>query len=97
LNGFVLPATPIEKARVHAIQICGKQRSLIATGTRADLDDRGSVVERIGGNEQRFELTLEPIDTLLCPLHFRTRLSSELFVVNKNELARLRELVIELV
>jgi hypothetical protein len=91
----VLPAATIEEAGVHAVEVCGKQRSLISAGAWADFDDRRTIVERIRRNEKRFQLTLELLDGLLCPRDFGTRLSGELCVVNDNELARLRELVIE--
>ena len=91
----MLPPAPVEEARVHAVEVCSKQRSLVAARTGSDFDDRGPIIERIGRNEQWLELALGLLDALLRTCDFRTRLSGELFVVNDNELARLRELVIE--
>ena len=91
----MLPPSPIQEARVHAIEVCSKERRLIAARTGADFDDRRTIVERIRRNEQWLELTLELLDALFRARDLRARLSGELFVVNENELACLRELVIE--
>ena len=41
------PAVPLAEARVHAVEVGGEQRGLVAAGAGADLDDRVAVVERI--------------------------------------------------
>ena len=91
----MLPPSPIQEARVHAIEVCSKERGLIAARTGADFDDRRTIVEWIRRNEQWLELALELLDALFRARDLRARLSGELFVVNENELACLRELVIE--
>jgi hypothetical protein len=66
----MLPTTTIKEARVHAIEVCGKERSLVAAGARADFDDRGAIVERIRRHEQWLELALNLLDALLGSFDF---------------------------
>src|SRR2546422_3432757 len=47
-----LPATTLAEARVHAKQIGGKQRRLVAAGARTDLDDGIAIIEGVAGGEQ---------------------------------------------
>src|SRR5688500_3863955 len=92
-----LPPALLREARVHAKEIAGEDRGLVAAGARADLDDGGPVVERIGRHEHGLELALEVLELLLELLDLGARLRGHLRVVNGNELARLHELVRKLV
>ena len=47
------PAVALAVARVHAVEVGGEERGLVAAGAGADLDDRVAVVERIARQEQR--------------------------------------------
>jgi hypothetical protein len=78
------------------VQVGGEERSLVATGASANLDDRVAVVEWIARNDERLELLLEPGDARLQTRLLGPSLLGELGVVNKNELAHLRELVFTL-
>jgi hypothetical protein len=95
LNGLVLPPAAIEESRVHAVEVRREQRRFVSASTRPYLDNSRAIVERIGWNEQRLELALDFRLRLFHPCDFRTRFGCQLGVVNDNELARLRELVIE--
>ena len=90
----MLPAVPLAVARVHAVQVGGEQRRLVAAGAGADLDDGVAVVERIARHEQRRERAPR---ARRCrargALDLGARFGGHLGVVNGNELARLRELV----
>jgi hypothetical protein len=78
------------------MQVGGEEGRLVAAGARADLDDRGAVVERVGGDEQRLQLPLELGDAGLEPELLGACFLGHLRVVNGNELAHLRELVLVL-
>ena len=80
---------------IHAKQVGGEQSGLVAAGPWTNFDDRGPIVERVRGDEERLELALYLGDRQFGPLDFGARFSGHLSVVNDNELARLRELVIE--
>ena len=86
----------LAEARVHAEEIGGEQRGLVAAGAGAKLDDRVAVVERIARDEQRRERALERRRWSASSRSTSRRgLGGHLGVVNRNELARLRELVLE--
>ena len=53
------PARALDEARVHAVEIGGEERGLVAAGAGADLDDRVAVVERIAREERGLEPRLE--------------------------------------
>ena len=84
---------PLAEARVHAIEVGGEERGLVAAGAGADFDDRVAVVERIARQELAGERCLEVGDDRLEAPDFGPRLGGHLGVVERNELARLRELV----
>ena len=92
-NRLQLESNAREKTLIHAIQVGGEERCFIAAGTRTDLDDRVTVVERVTWDDERLDLFLELCDALLEAALLRTSLFGELRVVNENELAYLRELV----
>jgi hypothetical protein len=89
-----LPALTLNEAGVHAVQIGREQRRLVAAGAGADLDDGVALVERILRDECRLQLGLERLDGRLEASDFGARFGGQLGVVNGNELARLRELVL---
>jgi len=91
----VLPPATIEEAGVHPVEVGSEESSLVTTGAGPDLDDGGAVIQGVGRHEQRLELSLDLGLLLLDALDFCAGLGSHLCVVNDNELARLRELVIE--
>ena len=91
----MLPAAPVEETRVHAVQVRGEQRRLVATGAWSNLYDRRPVVQRIRWDEHRLEVALDVGYCGVDAFDFRARFGGQLGVVNDNELARLRELVIE--
>ena len=72
-----------------------KERSFVAAGAGANLDDRGAVIERIGGHEEGLELLFEARLLGFDAADFGPRFGGQLGVGNDNELARLRELVVE--
>ena len=83
---------PLDVARVHAVQIRGEDRGLVAAGAGADLDDRVAVMERIGRQEQRLERFLRQRNGRLDPRDFGAGFGGHLGVIKRQELARLREL-----
>jgi hypothetical protein len=85
----------IGKSRVHPKEIGGKERGFIAARSRPDFDDAVAIVERIARNEQRRDLLFDARDPLLESAHFGARFLRHFRVINGNELARLRELVIQ--
>src|SRR5688572_17408123 len=91
-----LPAPPLDVPGVHAEQVRGKNRRLIATGARADLEDRIAIVQRVVRDEQRLEALFQRGNRRLETLDFLLRLGGHLGVINGNELPRLRELVLVL-
>src|SRR5207245_1583741 len=54
-----LPSFPLRPSRVHAKEICGEQRSLVAALRALDLNDDVAIVVRILGQEQHLQLLLE--------------------------------------
>ena len=86
----------LDEARVHAIEVGGEQRRLVAAGAGADLDDRVAVVERVVREERGLEPRLEVGDGPLEPLDFARGFGGHLGVVNGNELAGFGELVLGL-
>jgi hypothetical protein len=85
---------PLDVARVHAVQISREQGRLVTAGARANLDDGVALVERVLRNDERLELGLELGGRLLEAFDLVAGLGGQLGVVNRNELARLRELVL---
>ena len=88
------PAATLDVARVHAVEVRGEERGLVAAGARAELDDRRAVVERIARTEERLEGLLQPRHVGLQAHDLALRLVGELGVVNGNEPADIRELVL---
>src|SRR5206468_480423 len=83
-----------QKTLIHPIQVGGKERSLVSARTGTKLDDRVAIVQRIAGNDEWLELLLELPDAVLEARELGAGLVRHLGVVNENELANLRELVI---
>src|SRR6185503_14326345 len=94
-DGLDPKAVPRQKALVHAIEVRGEEASFLASRPGANLDDRIAVVEGIARDEERFELLLDVGDLRFQSRLFRARLGGQIRVVNENELAYLRELVLE--
>lgn len=90
---YAPPAVTLDEARVHAIEVCGEQGSLVASGAGTELDDGGAVVEWVVRYEQGLEIDLELRDRLLETRYLVPRFGCKLGFVNRNELTRLRELV----
>src|SRR6185437_14913904 len=74
--------------------IGGEEGGLVSAGSRANFDDGRAIIERIARQEERQQLSLERSDPRGEPILFRARFRGKLGVVNENELARLRELVL---
>ena len=53
-----LPALALGVARVHAVEVAGEQRGLVAAGAAADLEDRVLAVVRILRQQQDLDLLL---------------------------------------
>jgi hypothetical protein len=79
---------------VHAVQVGGEERGLVAARAGADLDDGVAVVERVARDEERREPPLEVGNLFAEADFFGARLGGEFRVVNGDELARLRELAL---
>ena len=92
-----LPPFALDVARVHAEEFAGEERGLVAAGARADFDDAVAIVERIVREEQRFEFFFQRADGGRQAAEFGLGLGSHFGVVNADELADFRELVIILV
>ena len=59
-NELDLPALLGGEALVHAEEVAGKQRRLVAAGAGADLDDHVALVHGVLGKERKLDLLLEP-------------------------------------
>ncbi len=77
------------------MQIRGKQRRFVAPGAGPDLDDRGAIIERIRGDQERLEVGLDRRNRLLEAGDLRPGERRHFGVLIGNELARLHELVIQ--
>ncbi len=54
------PALRLREALVHAEQVAGEQRRLLAAGAGADLDHRGTGIGRVLGQERQLQRMLGP-------------------------------------
>jgi hypothetical protein len=88
------PALPLAEAGVHAIEVRGEQRRFVAARAGPDLDDGVAVVERIARQERAQQRVLKLADLTFEPRDLGPHFGGELRVINGNELARLRELVL---
>ena len=88
---------PLDVARVHAVQIGGEDRGLVAAGASTDLDDRVAIMKGVGRQEQRLERFFRQRNGQLDPRDFGASLGRHLSVIERQELARLLELVRKLV
>ena len=61
-HDLALPAFALCVTRIHAEQICRKQRGFIAACSGADFDDHVLFIARIFGNEQPFNFFFECFD-----------------------------------
>jgi hypothetical protein len=91
-----LPSLPLDVARVHPPELAGEQGGFVPAGAGADFDDAVAVVERIAREQERLELFLQLRDAGSEPPLLGARLGRHLRIVNANELACLRKLVIVL-
>ena len=71
-----LPALALGVARVHAEQVAGEERRLVAAGARADLQEDVALVVRIARQQHRLQLAADAREPFLgaLPLLFRERL-----------------------
>jgi hypothetical protein len=83
---------PLDVARVHPIEIGGKERRLIAARAGPDFDDRRPVIEGVVRDEDRAQVRLEPGDLGLQPFGLGARFGGYLGIVHRRELARFGEL-----
>src|SRR6516162_11864219 len=58
---FGLPAAPRGIALIHAIEIAGEQRRLVAAGAGADFEDDALLVHRVLGGERKADVVLERV------------------------------------
>src|SRR3989454_6363180 len=56
-----LPALPLGVARVHAEQVGGEERRLVAAGAGADLEEDIALVVRVPGQQRLLQIGLEPL------------------------------------
>src|ERR687888_243317 len=78
------------------MEVRREQRGLVAPSAGADLDDGVAIVEWVARNQCRLQLLLDRGYGPRQPILFGARLTCQLGVVNENELANLRELVLVL-
>ena len=93
LEHLDLPAARLGEARVHAEQIGGEQRRLLAAGAGADLEDGVLVVARVPGHEQPPDLAVLRRVLLLEARHLAAGELRELGVALGEHLARARQLL----
>ena len=60
-NNFHLPAIAFCKARVHAEEIAGEQRRLVAAGSGANFQKHVALVVRIPGQQHALKFLLQPL------------------------------------
>ena len=95
-DDFDSPATSFGEARVHAVQIGGEDRCLVAAGAASDLDNGGPIVQRIVRNECGLYLLDQRLDGHLESDRFGLCFLRHLGVIRVDELAGFRELVLVL-
>jgi hypothetical protein len=78
----------LRKARVHPLEVRGKQSCLVASGPRTDLDDRGPVIERIVRDEERLELLEDAFPGVGQSRRLRAGFGRHLRVVGLGQLLR---------
>ena len=83
------PAAPLNVARVESHQIRGKERRLVAARSGADLDDTRTIVQRIAGDEQRLQRTLDLFELGFQPFGLRTGHGGKLRIVPAGQFVRL--------
>src|SRR3954466_12453128 len=74
------PATALGESGVHAEEVRREDGGLVAAGTATDLDDGGTVVERVVGNEGWSDSREQVVDGLLEAGRFGLRLLRHLGV-----------------
>ncbi len=89
---FYPPPAPLDKARVHSKYIGGEQCRLVAARTGPDLHNGRSVVKRVAGHEQWEHLLLDLRSLDLQAADLVPGLARHFGIVNKSELANIREL-----
>jgi hypothetical protein len=94
-HDFDAEAMLVGESGVHAKEIRGKQRGLIAPSARPYFDNTVAVVKWISRYEERLDLDLEALDRGLESGYLSTSLGDHFGVIDRNELARRRELVFE--
>src|SRR6266516_1241925 len=94
-DDFDLPAPPLAEPRVHAKQLGGEQRRLIASRAGTDLHDRIAVIEGVRGGEQVGEPALESLDLGVQPVNVRAGQLRQLGIPVLEHFARLGELPLE--
>ncbi len=91
-NRLHLQAPALGVARVHAQQLRGEQRRLVATRARPDLDDGVPVVQRVARRQQVGELRLESRHLRHQRVHLLARQRGELRLRATGELAGRRQI-----
>jgi hypothetical protein len=93
-KGTHAPAPALREAGVHAVQVGGEQRRLIATGPRPNLDNRRTIIQGIvrqqSGLYQQFDL----LQIAFQPRHFGTRFGGQLLVFGFHKLTSRGELAL---
>src|SRR6266851_1937122 len=77
---FHLPALALRVARVHAEQVAGEERRLVAAGPRAYLEEDVALVVRIARQQQLLQLRFERGEPLASGLDLAFRVASHLGV-----------------
>ena len=91
---FAFPAAQVGVALVHAHQLSGKQRRLVATGPSADFDQRIAVLVRIGGQQGVLQLAAEFHDLRLQLGDFLRRHRGKVRIVRFCQLLIVRQMAL---
>jgi hypothetical protein len=89
-----LPPVTLDEPRVHAMQIERKKGGFVAARAGANLDDAVTLVERVARDEEGHDRALDARDRCLQPVLLSACFRGHLGIINANELAHLRELVL---
>jgi hypothetical protein len=80
---------------IHAEEVGSEDCRFVTASACADFDNRRAVVERVVRNERRLDERLELRNSVFDAGDFGARFVGHFRVINRNELACLRELVLE--
>jgi hypothetical protein len=90
-DDLAAPALRFRIAQIHAQQVAGEQRRLVATGAGADLEVDVATVVRVGRQQQALQLGLGGFEALLERRQLGLRQLAQLGVVASGERARVGE------